>query len=255
MSQKKNVNPLLGASNFNIEDSFGPQPALLVPSSSEELRVSPTSTPTSNLFNNSSMTPPGPLQTGITSSSNMKSSALKTAVGPPPVMSLGPPQPGLFLLPSTSSNVTSIPLPPSTSMTATSASKPRSRYVPPPGIHSSSSSGNLSPFSNTFAPPSTTASVTSMMAPTEIMSSSASVPNFSNVQGPELYPGQYGKGPELYHGQYENKMMDQPDISNLSDEPVYHWYFKVLEKSYNVLNPTYVEITIFQFIHNYLHSM
>ena len=72
MANKKPANPLLNANNFKIEDSFGPQPALLAPS--------------------------GPFQTTTS----------KPTMGPQPVMKppvdigppqLPPPQPGLFLLP------------------------------------------------------------------------------------------------------------------------------------------------------------
>ena len=30
----------------------------------------------------------------------------------------------------------------------------------------------------------------------------------------------------------------EPPAVTMPDEPLYHWYYKVLEKSYNVLNPT-----------------
>ena len=70
---------------------------------------------------------------------------------------------------------------------------------------------------------------------------------------PELYPGQFGNttanqfvnktsnAPELYPGQFGNTTttpMSEPPPVEMPDEPIYHWYYKVLEKSYNVLNPT-----------------
>lgn len=92
MSQQKRPpnNPLLGVSNFNLEDSFGTQPTLIVPTTS-------TSTnDTSNLF-----------QSQTTSenafSDVMLNSGPPPPVKPPPVMSLGPPTPGLFLLPNSTS--------------------------------------------------------------------------------------------------------------------------------------------------------
>ena len=161
-----------------------------------------------------------------------------TPVAPPPVMSLGPPQPGLFLLPSTGATP-STPAP--TTMTSLSGSKPRSRYVPPPGIHASASSGNLSSMSPMMPPPSMTpmpgvSTMTPAPVPNEpssaFMPSSSSVPDFGaipgNPQGPELYPGQYATAPV------------EPPIPKkaVPDEPLYHWYYKVSEMERNVLNPT-----------------
>ena len=214
MANKKPANPLL--SNFKIEDSFGPQPALLAPS---EPFQTTTSKPTG----------PPPL---------MKP---PVDIGPPPV-SLPPPQPGLFLLPTSTAPGGIGPPPP---MTIPSGSKPRSRYVPPPGIHPSISSGNLSANNSPFGipPPSLPPSTSAMMTPSPAMlANSASVPDFANIHGgPELYPGQHEKnirgGPELYPGQHEKREAVVAN-TNVCDEPVYHWYFKVHEKSYNVLNPT-----------------
>ena len=79
MSSKRIANPLLGGgSNFNLEESFGiqPAPALLVPSS-EEVRTPSTTTHSSIPFSKSS----------------------SPAAQPPELKSLGPPPPGLFLLP------------------------------------------------------------------------------------------------------------------------------------------------------------
>ena len=218
MANKKPANPLLGASNFKIEDSFGPQPALLAPS--------------------------GPFQTTTSKPGPPPVMKPPVDIGPPPV-SLPPPQPGLFLLPTSTPGGGGVGPPPP--MNIPSGSKPRSRYVPPPGIHSSSSSGNLSSVNNSFPdgsnipfgipptlPPLTSPPSAAMMmipspappAPT-MMANSASVPDFVNIRG----------GPELYPGQHE-KMEAVVANTNVCEEPVYHWYFKVHEKSYNVLNPT-----------------
>ena len=118
--------------------------------------------------------------------------------------------------------------PPTMSLNPSVCSKPRSRYVPPPGIHSSSSSGNLAmPAFVEAAPPSSASSETpSLMMPesaSSMMHGSSSVPDFAtmNPNAPELYPGQHSK-------------IEQPQIP---DEPLYHWYYKMSEKSHNVLNP------------------
>ena len=54
------------------------------------------------------------------------------------IFPLGPPQPGLFLLPGSGP-----PAPPPSATPTSLKSGPRSRYVPPPGIHTTSSSGNI----------------------------------------------------------------------------------------------------------------
>lgn len=196
-SKRPSVNPLLGASNFKIEDSFGPQPALIVPTA--------TSTPAS-ASNDPFL--------------GVKTHQQSSSLGPPPVMSLGPPQPGLFLLPTS----TGTPNPPPV-MTLT-GTKPRSRYVPPPGIHASSSSGSLNMMSSVMTP-------TSMIPPTiPAMQSSPSMP----VILPPAQTISYRQGPELYPGQNE-RAVELPKVA-APDEPLFHWYYKVLEKQYNVLNPT-----------------
>ena len=66
-----------------------------------------------------------------------------------------------------------------------------------------------------------------------IMPVSSSVPDFSSAIHPNA--------PELYPGQFQYKPMSnptEPPAVVMPDEPLYHWYYKVLEKSYNVLNPT-----------------
>ena len=233
---KKPLNPLLGVSNFNLEESFGVQPTLIVPPITAPA-LSTTSAP-SPMFT----TPAASDSSDPFSDVNLGSSPIKppNPVAPPPVMSLGPPQPGLFLLPSTGATP-STPAP--TTMTSLSGSKPRSRYVPPPGIHASASSGNLSSMSPMMPPPSMTPMPgVSTMIPAPVpnepssafMPSSSSVPDFgampSNVHqaGPELYPGQYSTAPV------------EPPIPKVDvpDEPLYHWYFKVSEMERNVLNPT-----------------
>merc|ERR1712172_403561 len=93
-----------------------------------------------------------------------------------------------------------------------------------------------------------------LMMPTAspIMPISASVPDFGSVMHqntpPELYPGQHQK-PELYPGQFQkppsninSTVLSEPPAVAMPDEPLYHWYYKVLEKSYNFVNrPAYIE--------------
>ena len=226
---KRTLNPLLGGSNFNLEESFGVQPTLIVPPSSTTTSA-PNPSPLFNSTNDSS----DPF-----SDVNLGSSPIKppNAVAPPPVMSLGPPQPGLFLLPTTSTATPGIPTgpPPTVSL---SASKPRSRYVPPPGIHSSASSGNLAVMEPSMTPamppgpPSMTMTPTPVTTetPSAFMSSSSSVPDFGVMRNPP---------PELYPGQHSTPA-PQPEPSQMGtpEDPVYHWYFKVSEMERNVLNPT-----------------
>ena len=236
-NNKRPANPLLGVSHFKLEDSFGVQPTLIVPSTASTSTTSPN--PASNASQLFSASAPDPFSEVNLNTSPLKPPSSTTASSlatsgppaPPPVMSLGPPQPGLFLLPNSSPNMP----PPSTTMTATSGSKPRSRYVPPPGIHSSSSSGNLpamlEPASSNpqdfpsmmQVPPAPTSALD--LGNSSLMHGSASVPDFGahNPNAPELYPGQHSRN-------------EMPKVT-IPDEPLYHWYYKVMEKSHNVLNP------------------
>ena len=98
---KKQVNPLLGpgVSNFKLEDSFGVQPTLIVPQTSSNVSLEPPKSAT--LFSDQSQV--GAFSDiSLNSNSPVKPPELTPGSGsiaPPPVMSLGPPQPGLFLLP------------------------------------------------------------------------------------------------------------------------------------------------------------
>lgn len=234
------ANPLLGVSHFKLEDSFGVQPTLVVPpTASSSLPTSSSNDKTPSLFNQgqpqSSADPFSDIN--LNSNSPVKPPPIVSSAppAPPPVMSLGPPQPGLFLLP-TSGSGPGAPPPASLPAQSTTSSKPRSRYVPPPGIHSSSSSGNLAmPASIGVGPPplAPNPGPGSFMMPdpappssqSSLMQGSSSVPDFGAFQqmhpnAPELYPGQHGNRTEV-----------------IADEPVYHWYYKLLEKNHNVLNP------------------
>ena len=99
---KKQVNPLLGpgVSNFKLEDSFGVQPTLIVPQTTTNVSLEPPKSAT--LFSDQSQA--GAFSDiSLNSNSPVKPPELtpgsSAQVAPPPVMSLGPPQPGLFLLP------------------------------------------------------------------------------------------------------------------------------------------------------------
>ena len=222
---KKQANPLLGpgVSNFKLEDSFGIQPTLIVPA--------PSLTPSSeskSLFSDTATGAADPFS-DVNLNSNSPVKPESNLPAPPPVMSLGPPQPGLFLLPGSG------PSPPP--ITPTVPKPPRSRYVPPPGIHASSSSGNLPAMmehSTPIQPPPASAGMFMMPTASPIMPASSSVPDFSSAIHPNA--------PELYPGQFQYKTVstptEPPPAVVMPDEPLYHWYYKVLEKSYNVLNPT-----------------
>ena len=139
-------NPLLN-SGFSLSDSFGPQPALMVPeSASEDSFVNAPST--------LSHAPP---------------SSVGTVASPlVPPMAMGPPQltptpPGLFLLPGSGDGNNPVGAAPPSSMSSSSV---RPRYVPPPAssiptlnVHSEhaspaipppSSSPHMPPNSNSF---------------------------------------------------------------------------------------------------------
>jgi hypothetical protein len=234
MASKRSANPLLGGSNFKIEESFGAQPALLVPSTITE-DAPPAVLTASGLFKSFSTNDPfssvnltaGP---PTPSSSPFSSNRSISGIGPPPTMSIAPPQPGLFLLPNAAQQG------PSPTSLASSGSKPKSRYIPPPGIHASYSSDNL-PAQDVLGPPPPMSMppMSAMMSPTPptMMPSSSSVPDFHSAATANEYAN-YGQGPELYPGQHGPTVSEGPKFS-IPDEPLYHWYYRVLERSYNVL--------------------
>ena len=155
---KKNANPLLAGSGFSLADSFGPQPALLIPNASgvsgqPSRDQSPTTVQSSAATGFLGGDDPGPPQgpptlardiAGPSPSPLITSDISKAPTPSQPLLApsvtlappLGPPQPGVFLLPTTGGTSGPPPLP--TPTTTTSAGPSRSRYVVPPNLQSAS---------------------------------------------------------------------------------------------------------------------
>ena len=205
MSSKPN--PLLASNaTFSLSDSFGPQPALILPN------ANPLPPPTASSKESS------PVITRNSSSS-----------------SLGPPQQGVFLLPTSSSGVASNPLmgPPSTSLGPTrppgpptgamgatndyslGSAKMTSRYVPPPGIGTSAPPTMSANFVSSPPPtlPTSSTSPSSFFQPPppaecNISESSPFLPQTSSTILPDGPMGQTSVSDVSHHWFYRNKTIE-----------------------------------------------
>ena len=174
--KKSPSNPLLApASTFSLQDSFGPQPALLVPSANPASQPAnsgasgflgddtpATQNQLQSSFNLSSaemnvnlppippaVNPAPPSQTPTPSLSTVSSTSSLTSLGQqnlatvnldaPQAAPSASPAPGVFLLPGAKSGAPPAGAPPTSFAPSGLSSARKSRYVPPPGMTSTGS--------------------------------------------------------------------------------------------------------------------
>ena len=253
MANKKG-NPLLGGNqSFSLADSFGPQPALLVPAEApaQAPAAPPPAAAPPTLFQPSSSTPDpfSSVNLGTTHpppsiSPNASVQALHGSPSNTPPLSahpsssslVGPPPSGLFLLPTSGS---AAPAPPptfsigSSTLSGGPASNRKSRYVPPPGIHSSGAPPSLPTAASPFPTSPSTSALPAMVGPPDNVPSmnpppmhmSNSVPDFGkgthpNMQDQFNYSMEFGAQPTA------GATPSVPDAPGKKpEELVYHWFY------------------------------